>query len=144
MRVVVAVAALLVAAAMLPASAAAATWTGKTKQGRKVVVRTGDDGHVVRVRIGWKAGCADGTYTSRTIFVPPFDTSTLTEFADAGTYTAHPDGSVSRIRVTLKGWWVAAGDRWRGTLAVRVRVRQSGKLIDTCRLRKLKWSAGRA
>src|SRR5919198_3719592 len=131
MRVVVAVAALCALAAMLPASAAAATWTGKTKQGRKVVVRTGDDGHVVRVRIGWKAGCADGTDTSRTIFVPPFDTSTLTEFADAGTYTAHPDGSVSRIRVTLKGWFVAAGDRWRGTLGVRVRVRRSGELIHT-------------
>jgi hypothetical protein len=143
MRVLVAVAALCAVAAMLPASAAAATWTGKTKQGRKVVVRTGGDGHVVRVRIGWKANCGSGTYTSRTIFEPPFDTSTLTEIADVGHYTAHPDGYVSKIRVTLKGWWVAATDRWRGTLWVRVRVRQSGKLIDTCRLRKLKWSAGR-
>ena len=143
MRVVVGVAALCALAAMLPASAAAATWTGKTKQGRKVVLRTRGDGHVVRVRIGWKANCGAGTYTSRTIFEPPFDTSTLTEVADVGSYTAHPDGYVSKIRVTLKGWWVAATDRWRGTLAVRVRVRQSGKLIDTCRLRKLRWSAGR-
>jgi hypothetical protein len=144
MRAVIALTALLVAAAMLPASAAAATWTGKTKQGRKVVVRTGDDGHVIRVRIGWKANCGDGTYKSRTIFEPPFDTSTLTEIADVGNYTAHPDGYVSKIRVTLKGSWVAATDRWRGTLWVRVRVRQAGKLIDSCRLKKLKWSAGRA
>jgi hypothetical protein len=139
MRVVVAVAALCALAAMLPASAAAAIWTGKTKQGRKVVLRTGADGHVVRVRIGWKADCDAGVYTSRTMF----DTSTLTEIADAGHYTAHPDGYVSKIRVTLKGWWVAATDRWRGRLWVRVRVRQSGELIDTCRLRKLRWSVGR-
>ena len=140
MRVVVAVAALL-AAAMLPSAAAAATWTGKTKQGRKVVVRTGDDGHVKRVRIGWKAGCGSGTYTSRTIFEPPFDTSTLAEVADVGSYTAHPAGYVSKIRVTLKGSWVPATNRWRGTLWVRVRVRQSGRLVDTCRLKKLKWAA---
>jgi hypothetical protein len=144
MRVVVAVAALLVAAAMLPSAAAAATWTGKTKQGRKVVVRTGDDGHVKRVRIGWKANCGSGTYTSRTIFEPPFDASTLAEIADVGNYTAHPAGYVSKIRVTLKGSWVAATNRWRGTLWVRVRVRQSGRLVDTCRLKKLKWSAAPA
>src|SRR4051812_20129294 len=143
MRVVVAVAALLVAATMLPASAAGATWTGKTKQGRKVVVRTGGDGHVTRVRIGWRANCGAGRYTSRTIFAPPFDTSTPTAVADVGNYTAHPAGYVSKIRVTLKGAWVAATDRWRGTLWVRVRVRQSGKLVDTCRLKRLRWSAGR-
>jgi hypothetical protein len=144
MRVVVAVAAVCALAVVVPASASAATWAGKTKQGRKVVLRTGDDGHVNRVRIGWKANCGSGTYKSRTIFEPPFDTSTLTEVADVGNYTAHPAGYVSKIRVTLKGSWAPATNRWRGTLWVRVRVRQSGRLIDTCRLKKLKWSAGPA
>jgi hypothetical protein len=143
MRVVLALAALCAVTATLPAAAEAATWKGKTKQGRKVVVRTGTDGLVTRMRIGWKAKCDAGTYTSRTIFLPPLDTSTSSEFTDAGSYTARPEGYVATIRVSVKGTWVAATDRWRGTFGVRVRVAKTGKLVDTCRLRKLRWSAGR-
>ncbi len=143
MRIALVLAALCAVAATLPASAAAATYKGKTKQGRKAVVMTDADGIVTRVKLGWKATCDEGTYTSRTIFLPPFDTSTSTEFAYAGGYTARPDGYVSAIRVSLHGRWVEESDRWRGTFGVRVRVRQDGELVDTCRLKKLRWSAGR-
>jgi hypothetical protein len=76
--------------------------------------------------------------------MPPFDTSTSTEFGDVGTYTARPEGYVSAIRVWVHGTWVEETDRWRGTFGVRVRVRKDGKLVDTCRLKKkLKWSVAR-
>jgi hypothetical protein len=144
MRAVLALAALCAVAASLPAAAEAATWKGKTKQGRKVTLVTGAGGTVSRVRIGWKARCGDGTYSSRTIFLPPFDTSTTTSVADVGNYTAKPDGYHSAIHVWMKGTWVASTGRWRGTFGVRVRVSKAGELVDTCRLKKLRWSAGRA
>ena len=90
-------------AAALPATASAATWKGKTRQGKGVVVRTGDDATVNRVRIGWKAHCADGTYTSRTLFLPPLDSATSTTFADAGSYRGHPAGYQARIWVRIAG-----------------------------------------
>jgi hypothetical protein len=121
------------------------TWKGKTKQGRGVIVHTGDDGHVDRVRIGWRARCAKGgKYTSRTIFVAPLDSSTATDFADTGNYRARPTGYVARIHTTVKGTWSAATDRWRGTFTVRVRVVQDGEVVDTCRVKRLRWSAGPA
>jgi hypothetical protein len=144
MRVVLALAALCAVVAAAPASASAGTWSGKTKQGRAVMLRTDGDGLVTRARIGWKARCQDGTYSSRTIFLPPFDTSSSSAFSAAGDYTARPKGYVSAIHVTVKGAWVDASDRWHGTFTVRVRVRKDGKLVDTCRLKKLRWSAGRA
>jgi hypothetical protein len=145
MRVVLALAGLCAVAAALPASASAdTTWKGKTKQGRNVVLLTDSGGVVTRVKIGWKARCADGTYSSRTIFVPPFDTSTTTAVADVGNYTARPGGYKSAIHVWMKGTWVASTSRWRGTFGVRVRVLKDGEVVDTCRVKKLRWSAGRA
>jgi len=54
MRVVLALACLCAIAATVPASAAAATYKGKTKQGRKAVVTTDADGLVERVELGWE------------------------------------------------------------------------------------------
>src|SRR3954451_5343332 len=143
MRVVLALVCLCAMAATLPASAAAASYKGKTKQGRKAVVTTDADGLVTRVKLGWKASCDEGTYTSRTILMPPFDTSTSTEFGSVGYYTARPGGYVAASRVLVHATWVAESDRWRGTFGVRVRVRKDGKLVDTCHLKKLKWSVSR-
>jgi hypothetical protein len=122
----------------------ASTWKGKTKQGRGVVVHTGDDGHVDRVRIGWRARCANGKYSSRTIFAAPLDSASATAFADTGSYRARPTGYTARIHTTVKGSWVAGSDRWRGTFTVRVRVVKAGEVVDTCRLKRLRWSAGPA
>jgi hypothetical protein len=121
------------------------TWTGKTKQGRGVMVHTGDDGHVDRVKVGWRARCANGgKYSSRTIFGAPLDSSSATAFADAGDYRAHPAGYTARIHTTVKGTWSATNDRWHGVFTVRVRVVQDGEVVDTCRVKKLRWSAGPA
>jgi len=131
-------------AAALPASASAATWKGKTRQGRGVVVRTGDDGTVNRVRIGWKARCADGSYTSRTLFLPPLDSATSSAFADAGSYRGHPEGYQARIWVRIAGNLDAGEQTWSGTFRVKVRVSKGGEHVDTCRLRRLRWSAAPA
>ena len=131
-------------AAALPATASAATWQGKTRQGKGVVVRTGDDATVNRVRIGWKAHCADGTYTSRTLFLPPLDSATSTTFADAGSYRARPEGYQARIWVRITGNLDAGEQTWSGTFRVKVRVSKGGEHVDTCRLRRLRWSAAPA
>jgi hypothetical protein len=109
------------------------------------VLRVGDDGRVERVRIGWRARCSEGgRYSSRTIFVSPFDSSTATAFRDTGDYGARPTGYVAHIHTTIKGAWVADNARWRGTFSVRVRVVRHGETIDFCRLKRLRWSAGAA
>jgi hypothetical protein len=140
-RVLVAVCAL---AAALPADASAATWKGKTKQGRAVVVRTGDDGAVNRVRIGWKARCGNGNYTSRTLFSPPLDSATSMSLTHAGTYRARPEGYQARIWVRITGNRDAGESTWSGTFRVKVRVSKGGEHVDTCRLRRLRWSAAPA
>ena len=72
------------------------------------MVRTGDDGHVDRARIGWRARCDNGgTYSSRTIFAAPLDSSSATEFDDSGNYRAKPHGYAARIRVSIEGGRVA-------------------------------------
>jgi hypothetical protein len=140
MRAVIAVCA--AAALTLPASASADVWKGKTRQGRGVVVHTGTDGVVDGARIGWRARCSHGTYKSRTDFLPPLDTATATTFADAGTYRGHPEGYRARIWVRIVG--TLADDAWTGTFKVRVRVLKAGETVDTCRLRRLHWTANRA
>ena len=110
-----------------------------------MIVHTGDDGLVDRVRIGWRAHCATGgRYTSRTIFGAPLDSATATAFTDTGNYRARPKGYTARIHTTIAGAWVAATDRWRGRFTVRVRVVKDGAIVDTCRLKRLRWSAGPA
>jgi hypothetical protein len=139
--VLVAVCALAVA---LPATASAATWKGKTRQGRGVVVRTGDDGTVNRIRIGWKARCEKGDYKSRTQFLPPLDSATSSSFAHAAGYRGHPKGYQARIWVRITGNLDAGAQTWSGTFRVKVRVSKGGEHVDTCRLRRLRWSAAPA
>jgi hypothetical protein len=124
-----------------PAAADAKTWKGKTKQGRMVSVRTGADDLVNQVRVGWRAPCKKGHYVSRTLFPPPFDVSETDAFEDAGTYTTETqDGYTARHRVFVRGR-LGAGDRWTGTFRVRTRVRRDGRVVDTCRLNRVRWSA---
>jgi hypothetical protein len=139
MRAMCVVLALCAAAAVFPAAASAKTWKGKTGQKRAVVVRTGDDGVVNRVQIGWRARCANGNYKSSTVFRQPLDSATTTAFADAGDYRGHPKGYTARIWVRVAG--TLDDGSWRGTFRVRVRVKKNGKVIDTCRLKGLRWRA---
>jgi hypothetical protein len=135
--------ALLACAALLaaPAAADAKTWRGKTKQGRMVSVRTGADDLVNQVRVGWRAPCKKGHYVSRTLFPPPFDVSETDVFEDAGTFTTETqDGYRARQRVFVRGT-LGADDRWTGSFRVRTRVRRDGRVVDTCRLERVRWSA---
>jgi hypothetical protein len=124
-----------------PAAADAKTWRGKTKQGRLVSVRTGSDDLVNQVRVGWRAPCEKGHYVSRTLFPPPYDVSETDRFEDAGTYsTETQDGYRARHRVFVRGR-LRAGDRWTGIFRVRTQVRRDGRVVDTCRLKRVRWSA---
>ena len=124
-----------------PAMADAKTWRGKTKQGRMVSVRTGADDLVNQVRVGWRAPCKKGHYVSRTLFPPPFDVSEADVFEDTGTYTTDTqDGYRARHRVFVRGT-LSADDRWRGTFRVRTRVSRDGRVVDNCRLQRVRWTA---
>jgi hypothetical protein len=124
-----------------PAAADAKTWRGKTKQGRVVTVSTGADDLVNQVRVSWRAPCKKGRYVSRTQFLPPLDVSETHVFEHSGTYRkALPDGYRARNTVSVRGT-LGADDRWTGTFRVRTRVRKDGRLVDTCRLKGVRWSA---
>jgi hypothetical protein len=147
MRAVLAFVAISVLAAALPAPASAATWKGKTGQGRGVVVHTAADGTVSHVRIGWRAHCAKAkyVYSSRTLFSSPLDAATATAFTDTGNYRGHPTGYRARIWVRIAGSLDAGTGEWSGTFKVKVHVTsKEGERVDTCRLRRLRWSAAPA
>ena len=125
-----------------PAAADARTWRGKTNQGRTVSVRTGTDDLVNQVRVSWRAPCKKGHYVSRTLFQPPLDVSKADLFEHAGTYRKRlPDGYRARHTVFVRGT-LGADERWKGTFRVRTRVLRKGRLVDSCRLRHVRWSAG--
>ena len=126
----------------VPAVAEARTWRGETEQDRPVMVRTGDDGTVKKVRLAWKARCRNGNYTSSTFFKVPFDLSTASEFRDAGTYRSRrlKGGYRARHTVAVRGT-LGADDRWTGTFRVRTRVMRRGRLVDRCRRAGVSWSA---
>ena len=127
---------------MAPAAADARTWRGKTNQGRTVSVRTGADELVNQVRVGWRAPCKKGHYVSRTLFQAPLDVSEPDLFEHSGSYRKRlPDGYRARHEVFVRGT-LGADDRWTGTFRVRTRVLRYGRLVDSCRLRRVRWSAG--
>ena len=124
-----------------PAEAGAKTWRGKTSQDRAVTVRTGADDLVNRVRVSWRAPCKKGHYVSRTLFRPPLDVSETDVFEHSGTYRKQlPDGYRARNTVSVHGTLGADG-RWTGTFRVRTRVRRNGRVVDSCRLKGVRWSA---
>jgi hypothetical protein len=139
--VALALSALLFAA--VPAAAQAKNYKGRTSQSREVKLRTGADGVVNRVALGWRAPCGEGyRFNERTIFRPQFDLVTADAVQDAGTYRVRYRGGLrARITVTLAGARDPATDRWSGTLAGTVMVSRKGKVIDRCRVKRLRWNA---
>lgn len=128
--------------AAVPASASAATaFRGKTSQGRLASVVTEADGKPKRVRIEWKAPCATGaTYTTTTRFVAPFDSAKPGTFSDGGTFHARIPGYRVTFTTFARGILGADGS-WAGTFRVKAVVSKKGKAVDTCRLKKVAWSA---
>jgi hypothetical protein len=134
------------AAALLAASAPAdaAYWKGKTRQGRTVTVRTGADGLVKRVRIWWRTRCNAGSLTGGTAFVRPIDRVEPTAFEDGGTSQSRVEGGIrSTDTAFIQGRLRADGRRWRGTFHLRSVLRRRGRVIDRCRVGKVRWSARR-
>jgi hypothetical protein len=123
-----------------PVVAEARTWRGETKQGRTVTVRTGGNDRVERVRVSWRASCEKGSYMSRTVFRRPFDVSEAAEFEDSGTYRVTvPGGYRARHSVSVRG--TLEDDRWSGSFSVRTRVTRGGRLVDRCKLERVRWTA---
>jgi hypothetical protein len=133
----------------VPEAADAKTYRGKTSQRRNVSVIAGADGLPQRVRIGWRAPCRSGDhyYKNITRFVPPFDTTTPDLIRDGRTRRERDRGGIrARVSLSLEGARVVdpatpETERWEGRLAVAVAVYRHGRRIDTCRLKRLRWSA---
>jgi hypothetical protein len=137
---------LAVGVALVSASVAdAATYRGKTRQGRSVAVRTDAAGTPVYVRINWRASCRRGRFISRTFFVPPYDYAAPNVFSDGGVLRQRLRGGFrARINVFARGALNTRTGRWRGNFHIRAAITRRGRRVDTCRIRRLPWSARRA
>jgi hypothetical protein len=127
----------------LPATAGAAVFTGKTRQGRQVTLVTGADGRLKSGRFAWRAQCRKGRYTSSSKFVRPLDLNVPGRFRDASppSYTVKLAGGLhARIKPAARGH-VGTSGRWRGRFRVDVGVFRGSTRIDTCHLRDDTWSA---
>jgi hypothetical protein len=141
-RAIVATLAACACAAAVPGVAHAKTYRGKTSQGKAAVVVTGADGVVTRARIAWRAPCGQNKrYVGSTSFRAPLDAATGDLVQDAGTYRTRVRGYTARITIAVAGLRDPATDRWSGTLAVKVKVKRNGKLVDRCSASKLTWKA---
>jgi hypothetical protein len=120
----------------------AATWRGKTRQGRAAVVNTGADGVVKRVKIKYRARCNDGKgLRSGVVFLPPLDVAGTTAFADRGVFSFRiPGGERGRARTSVVGGLRTSG-RWTGDFRIKVRVTRNGRYVATCRTGRIGWKA---
>jgi hypothetical protein len=128
---------------LLAPVADAATWRGKTRQGRLAEVTTGADGLVTKVRIKYRARCGDGKgYRAGVAFLPPLDASTTTAFHDGGVikWTFKKSGERARGTTSVDGGLRSSG-RWTGNFRLRVKIRKNGRLVATCRTGRIGWKA---
>jgi hypothetical protein len=135
--------AVAVAFAAAPASADAKRWVGKTAQGKRVVVRTGSDGVVNRVRVWWRAHCPsiDEKLRGATSFVPPLDLATATSFLDEGDYRVNVRGPGRIVYFAhVRGNLSQAGP-WRGVFKIRAEFRRGSRTLGICRLRGVRFNA---
>ena len=142
-RLAVPVAVMLVLA--LPAEAMADTsFRGKSRQGKLVTLRIGDDGLLERWLIRWRAPCRRPGFVllSRTINLPPVDLSTRSRFVDADGYRARLRGGQRAIFNSRVAGNRVSPRRWRGTFRVRARVFRGATLVHRCAVRT-RWSVRR-
>jgi len=128
---------------LLAPVADAATWRGKTRQGRLAAIVTGADGLVTRVTIKYRARCTDGKgYRSGVVFLPPLDASSTTAFRDGGVikWTFKKSGERARGTTSVNGELRSSG-RWTGSFRLRVKIRKNGRVLATCRTGRIGWKA---
>jgi opacity protein-like surface antigen len=125
-----------------PAVADAATWRGKTRQGRLAEVRTGADGVVVQVRIKYRVVCSDNKgFRAGVRFLPPFDLATTTAVRDGGRIAWRiKGGERARGRTSVEGGLRGSG-RWTGNFRLRVRITKNGRFVASCRTGRIGWKA---
>ena len=137
----IALSALLFAAAV-PAAADAATFRGKTSQGRTASLVTGADGVPTRVRVSWRAPCKKPGFraTGGTRFQAPFTAVNADLVQDTGkTYRVRITGGL-RGRISTDLVVNRSGDRWVGTLGVREMFGREGKVIDVCQVKRIRFT----
>ena len=124
-----------------PAAADAKTWRGKTNQGRAVSVRTGADDLVDQVRVSWRAPCKKGHYVSRTLFQPPLDVSETEVFEHSGTYRKRLPAATGRATPCSCAARSAPTTAGRGRSGSGRASAADGHVVDSCRLKRVRWSA---
>jgi hypothetical protein len=136
------IAALLCALGMLllPAIADAANLKGETSQaGKRIGLRTADDGSVDFARISWKASCRFGGAVSATSRFATFDRSSPAGFRAAARDKTKDGRYKVDVRVRLEG--AVKGTGYAGTFKASARYTKHGKYVSTCRTGKVRWSA---
>jgi hypothetical protein len=125
-----------------PTVADAATWRGKTRQGRLAEVITGADGVVVHVRIKYRVVCSDNKgFRAGVRFAPPLDLASTTAVRDAGRIAWRiKGGERARGRTSVEGGLRSSG-RWTGNFRLRVRITRNGRFVATCRTGRIGWKA---
>jgi hypothetical protein len=123
-------------------AAAGKLWRGKTRQGKRVSIRTGADGLVQRVRIRWRSRCSDGTkLTGATGFRRPFDAADSRSFLDEGSYRVGVKGPGTSIDTGHIRGTLTRNGPWRGVFRIRTESRRDGRVVARCRLRGVRWTA---
>jgi hypothetical protein len=133
------------AALVFPAAAAAETFTGKTVQGKRVVVETRPDGELRKASWRWNTKDCDRPGTSlRTQFtrLRTPKRSRPGYFKAKGTYRVKFSDSTVRFEVSRTGRQ-RSRRRWAGTFRARAFIKlDSGRRIE-CKLRRIDWAAKR-
>jgi hypothetical protein len=129
-------------AVALVALAPAAAYRGETSQHKIASVIASADGQVQRIRIGYSAPCRDPRYRFPNVMrlEPPFDTATPDQVQTHLTLREKlKGGGRTKQTVTLKA--TRAGNAWSGTFATTIVLTRAGKHLDTCRLKRVRWTA---
>lgn len=117
-------------------------YSGKSGQGRKVVLLTDDSGKLTRFVIEFKAQCGRG-FLDHAIqrFAPPFRQVDENGFRDGGTYNSSlAGGRTVEVRTRLQGKRV--GDNsFEGSFSFKGKYfTDEGEMITTCRTPAIHWS----
>ncbi len=131
----------LIAAALI-AFAPTAAYRGETSQHRIASVITSADGQVQRIRIGYSAPCHDPRYRFPNVMrlEPPFDTATPDLVETHLTFREKLRGG-GRTKQTVALTATRAGKAWTGTFATTIVLTRAGKHLDTCKLKRVRWTA---
>jgi hypothetical protein len=131
----------------LPAAPAAAEvrFEGRTGQGRAAIVVAEDDGVPKRVAIRWQASCSRSGFrvVETTSFRRPLDLADRRRIRDDGSYLLRDQGG-ERLTISVRISGRRAGPRrWTGRFRASAVVRRSGRVIDRCSVRGVRWRVRR-